>query len=562
MVKSINKIRHLAILCLSFILYVGSAWCSDEVTVGPVDIALEPILSRDWISYIQNGDLYLKTIEAAPIMIRGGKDAAATIHSPDLAVSDNSVFMTWIEKRPDGNRAMFFVSRDRGKTPGEFIELAAKTKATRVMLLVSAKGKVFVLEVSSGKEPEVFINISLDNAHTFKRIPLETKGIETLYHPSALVIKDLLYIFFVGVKGDRKFICMNSYEVPAMNMKDSSMIQETGSTSFIESFSLKDAPVVVFKTMREGKFVLQGVKKRESTWEPFSLKGAEGLDVARMDYHVWDDGRVLVVFSGEERGRFKQRIYAAVSDDGAGHWDIKRIDHKEFDNTRSWLPRMAVDGERIAIVWEDARNIRSGIRLKLSPDRGNTWTERDVPVSNSAFYAFRPRISFANNVFYIAWQRFRSDERRVTDLAALKLGWGEAEKMTTEQEKGLSLAEKEALLRERVNAYWKGMLDKDLRATYELHDPFYRARIPFNSYASQRGPMVYQAYTLENMTIEGNVAEVKIKVTYDVPKLQMLGKETSIASKEVVAEDTYLFLDGTWYRRFVDAMSGGSSIDY
>src|SRR5208337_661621 len=101
-----------------------------------------------------------------------------------------------------------------------------------------------------------------------------------------------------------------------MKMKDSSMLQETGSTSFIESFSLKDAPVVVFKTMRDGKFVLQGVKKRESTWEPFSLKGVEGLDVARMDYHVWDDGRVVVVFSGEERGRFKQRIYAAVSVDG------------------------------------------------------------------------------------------------------------------------------------------------------------------------------------------------------------------------------------------------------
>ena len=74
--------------------------------------------------------------------------------------------------------------------------------------------------------------------------------------------------------------------------------------------------------------------------------------------------------------------------------------------------------------------------------------------------------------------------------------------------------------------------------------------------------MVYHGYFLEDLKIEGNVATVKIKVKYDVPKITILGKETSIPPKEITAEDTYLFIDGTWFRKFVDALSGGSAIDY
>jgi hypothetical protein len=106
------------------------------------------------------------------------------------------------------------------------------------------------------------------------------------------------------------------------------------------------------------------------------------------------------------------------------------------------------------------------------------------------------------------------------------------------------------------------MIKRDLKITYEIHDPFYRARIPFDYYSSHRGPMVYHSYSIEGLRIEGNVATVKIKVKYDVPKITILGKDTSIPAKEITADDTYLFIDGRWHRKFMDAMSGGSAIDY
>ncbi len=186
----------------------------------------------------------------------------------------------------------------------------------------------------------------------------------------------------------------------------------------------------------------------------------------------------------------------------------------------------------------------------------------DIAVSSSKFVALRPRIGFTKGTFHLAWHQFRNDERNLADLIMMHVKWDEAVKMASRKDKGVSLRKKEALLREKVNAYWKGMLKKDMKVTYEIHDPFYRSKMPFDVYAVQRGPMVYHRYSIEEVKIRGNEAEVKIKVNYDVPKMMVLGKETSIPPKEVVVEDTYLFIDGRWFRKFVDALSGGSAIDY
>ena len=223
---------------------------------------------------------------------------------------------------------------------------------------------------------------------------------------------------------------------------------------------------------------------------------------------------------------------------------------------------MASEGDRVIVVWEDSRNIRSGIMMKLSTDRGKTWLKNDVLISDAKHYAFRPRISFAEGTFHVAWHQFRDDEKKKADLALMKISWDDAVKMESRKTEVMDIIRKEALLRERVESYWKGMIEKDLKTTYALHDPFYRARIPFDYYSILRGPMVYNSYSIESYRIEGNIAYVNVKVIYEVPKLTMLGKDNAIPPKEVMTEDTYLFIDGTWFRKFVDALSGGSAVDY
>ncbi len=555
-----HKIRYLIIVAF-FLLCAGRSW-GIETKAGPVDITIEPVLSSEWVCYIQDGDLYIRNLDNAPVKIRSGKDAEASIMNPDIKAMGDSIFAAWVERGSGGNKVMFTSSNGEKTIFGKPVELIAETNATRVKILATGEGKVYILEFLSGKEAEIFINMSSDNGSTFKRIRLGKDNLDALYNPSPIVIDDILYIFFMGVKGDKKYFVINAYEIPSMKLKDSILFRGTEGISFIEAFMIKQNPAAIYKTMNDGKFVLEGVIKKKAGWKSFSIDGTKGLDVARMDYHAWEDGRILIVFSGEEREKFKQRIYAAVNEDGGKDWDVGRIDKKEFDNTRSWLPRMAVDGDKVVVVWEDSRDIRSRIRMKMSSDRGKTWMERDTSVSDSKYYAFRPRISFTNGAFYVAWHQFMDDEKKIANLVLVKLRWDDLVKMTSQKEKGISIGKKEALLRERVKTYWKGMIKKGLKTTYEIHDPFYKARIPFDYYSAHRGPMVYRSYNIEDLKIEGNEATVRIKVKYEVPKIIILGKETSMPPKEITTEDTYLFIDGTWYRKFVDAMSGGSAIDY
>jgi len=543
-----------------FIFLQGAAVAVEKA--GPVDFTLEPILSSEWVCYLQDGDLYIRNINAGAVKVRGGKEANAAILGPSLVVKGSSAFVAWVERGTGGNKTLFRASRDNGKTLGEVLELSIRTRTPQVLLLMDTKGRIYAVDSVAGKDPEISLHLSEDKGKTFKRIPVRTEGMEFLSNPAPVVTDDALYLFHYGGRDGRKFIGAKSFEIPSMKPKGDDVLKEADGASFVEAFAIRDTPAVIYKTSREGKFVLEGFRKKDTGWDAFEIKEAEGLDVARMDYHVWEDGRMLLLFSGEEKGKYKQRVFAGASNDLGEHWEVTRIDTREFDNTRSWLPRMAVDGDRVVVVWEDSRDIRPVIRMRISQDRGRTWKAKDFPVSADRCYAFRPRISFAKGAFIIAWEQFRDDERKAADLVMKKVKWDEAMKMAFKKEKNISLKKKEELLRKRAEAYWKGMMKKDMKTTYAIHDPFYRARIPFESYAGQRGPMVYHGYAIEGVRIEGNEAFVKIKVIYEVPKITLLGRETSIPRKEVSAEDTYLFIGGTWYRKFVDALSGGSAIDY
>lgn len=556
----LKKIFYIAVMVF-FVLFIQGDVLGVE-KAGPVDFTLEPILSSEWVCYIQNGDLYVKKYGSAPVIVRSIKGLNASIQSPDLHVAENLIFITWIEKSSNGKRVLFMASYDRGKTFGDAVEISPNINATGIMSFIDKNGSIYIFEGAMSEKVALYISFSIDKGKTFKRYPLEIEGLSALYNLSPLVVKDTLYLCFSGIKDGKKVIGIKETEINSMKAKELKILKETESVSFIEAFKMKDNPAFIYKTAREGRFILDGFIKENVAYMPFPIKGAEGLDVARMDYYVWEDGRILIAFSGEEKEKFKQRIYAAVSEDRGRNWDVRRIDNKEFDNTRSWLPRMAVDGDKVAVVWEDSRDIRSGVRMKLSPDRGRTWMEKDTLVSGSKNHAFRPRISLAEGTFYITWHKFRNDEKKEADMVMLKLRWNDAIKMASKKERVISLEKKEKLLRERVNNYWKGMIKKDMKTTYKLHDPFYRARIPFDYYSAHRGPMVYHSYSIEDMKIEDNVATVRIKVKYEVPKLTILGKETSIPPKEITAEDTYLFIDGTWFRKFVDVLSGGSAIDY
>ena len=544
-------------------LLANPADADNIVKTGPVDITLEPILSSAWTCYLQDNDLYIRNFKTKPEKIISGKDTGGTILGPVIRVLNKSVFVVWTERVMGKSRVKFTALRyDKAEPVRQDMLLSQSTKSASVKFLADEKGRLYVFEILSDKKPDINIYLSLDSGKNFQKTRLDMDTGKDLFNVQPLVIHDVLYLFYAFSGEEKTFFAMRSFDIPAMTLREIKVLRETGGISFVETMPVNGKPMVIYKTASGNKYRLEGFIREDTSWNAFTIEGAEGLDVARMDPHVWKDGRILIVFSGSEKGKFSQRIYASVSEDNGKHWDMKRIDSKRADNTRSWLPRMAVDGDKVAVVWEDARDIRSAVRMTLSSDRGKTWTKNDIPVSDTKYNILRPRISFAEGTFYLAWHQFRNDARNTADLVMLPLSWSDAARLASRREPAVTIGKKEKLLRERVSAYWKGMIKKDTKTTYQLHDPFFKAKIPYDYYASHRGPMVYHAYAIEAVKIDGNVAKVKIRVKYEVPKINMLGKETSVPPTDVSADDVYIFIDGTWYRQFIDSLSGGSAIDY
>lgn len=566
MISFLKRIMSIKIIILFLCLFLFPAliYAKETVKAGQVDYTFEPLLSHEWVCYVQNGELFIRNIKIQPYRVRSGKEASGAIINPAIQVIDGIIYVIWIE-RGQGENKVFLSSLPVKNLSENYVRIIASTKAQFINYFIDINKKIYIVENQYDKGGDGFLHIvdltpSLKSA--LQKIPFTFNDLDSVYNYAFLSKNGSIYIFFAGIKDEKHFLGNMSFGASDKEIKKTEKIINTGIVSFMEAVKVKDKVVLIYKTSREGVFVLEGLSEKEKEWDSFSVKGTEGMDIARLDSYSWDDGRLLIVYSGEEKGNFKQRIFSAITEDYGKNWQVTRLDNKEFDNTRSWLPRIAVAGNNAAVVWEDSRNIRSGIRLKLSADRGNTWMKKDILISDDRKISFRPRINFSKKDFYISWLQFIDDEKMKGELVLTKIGWNEAVHASLKKEKIPSLNRKEVLLKQRVNAYWNAMIRKDIKTVYQIHDPFYRARIPFEYFSSHRGPMVYHNYSIEGIRIEGNIASVKIKVKYEVPKFIIQGKESSIPPKEVVAEDTYLFLDGKWFRKFVDVLSDGSAIDY
>lgn len=520
---------------------------------GPVDYTLEPILSGPWIAYVKkDGNIWLAGLEqgARPILKPAGQ--LPQVLYPKLVFQDShGPTLGWLER-----------------SAGQMKACLSCPMTDKTVRIISQSRSLRRLYFTLGTDETIAMWITSDEGITLHLIPppgsgpatidLTPEGFNDWTAIAPLTIGRINYLFFVGIREDIQ-------EIAVLDGVSQHILQVVPGVSFLYALDVAGQPAVLYKTFRDQHFILEGLlKKTGGQWTHFTIPQTRALDVARIDAHAWpDNGRILVVYSGAPEGEMRgkgQRIYAAVSNDFGKTWSVRRLDRAP-GNTRSWLPRLAVLGDRVAAVWEDGRDIRSRVRLAFSSDRGQTWSPGEVAVSADDSIAFRPRIQAYNNKFYIAWYQFHDDARRDADIYLTHISWDEGMRLASEPVKKIPLEDKRRLLETRVKAYWQAMLKGDHQTTYALHDPFFRARMNFESYVSRRGPMRYLEYELREMKIQGNTAYVEVWIRYEVPRIRILGQDRSIPATETVIEDTYLYLDDTWFRKYIDPMSGGSAVN-
>jgi hypothetical protein len=101
------------------------------------------------------------------------------------------------------------------------------------------------------------------------------------------------------------------------------------------------------------------------------------------------------------------------------------------------------------------------------------------------------------------------------------------------------------VLRERVAAFWAARLAGDPKAQWELLEPRGRGRLSIQEYTSDRGAVRFVAYQVEDATVTGYFALVKVRVMFQpiLPSARRIGIQT------ILAEDRWVKVRGVWYRQ-------------
>lgn len=114
----------------------------------------------------------------------------------------------------------------------------------------------------------------------------------------------------------------------------------------------------------------------------------------------------------------------------------------------------------------------------------------------------------------------------------------------------ISPEEKESLLRKRLSEYWELMIKKEWLEAYPYYDPFFRARITREGFMQGKGLLNYYSFNIEEIQMKGNIADLKVKVNFEAPKLVVMGKTTNIPRQDRVLEVRWLWVYDNWYKEF------------
>jgi hypothetical protein len=136
------------------------------------------------------------------------------------------------------------------------------------------------------------------------------------------------------------------------------------------------------------------------------------------------------------------------------------------------------------------------------------------------------------------------------------------EQKKTSLSEDMGSPEKVALLKQRATEYWTAFVAKDYNKVYSLNDPFFRARMDMNSYLGKLGTIIYYAFEIKDIKVEGNVATVKVKVDYSIKSAKTSKTESLAPESTAEFEGTWLYVYDNWYTEYRGPMIEIGIVEY
>jgi hypothetical protein len=277
---------------------------------------------------------------------------------PQVAVSDDSVYIVWEDFNPRNWEVFFRASDDRGVTFGEIVNLSSNDgESSRPHMAVSGD-HVYVVWDDYSKEDglDIFLRTSDDRGVTFNEIIVISSNAGNSSDPRRLdpprisVFDDNVYIIWVA---DNEVFFRASYD--------------RGET-FTDSIRLSNSQADPTTPRRSDL--------------PRVAASAENVYVVWVDYFFGD-----------------YDIYFRASND-TGITFGNALNLNLFTGLED-LPRLAVSGDYVYVVWDDFTEVNGlTIFFTKSSDRGTTFST-PVSLGRNVGYSLSPHIDVSGESVYI-----------------------------------------------------------------------------------------------------------------------------------------------------------------
>jgi len=334
-------------------------------------------------------------------------------------------------------------------------------------------------------------------------------------------------------------------------------VKTIGSVLLIEAAETRGQPLVVWFGAYGNEYRLESAVRENGHWKTYAFPGSDAYDIGSLSL-IARDAHVYLAFSARSAQQTSQprknHVYFTRSSDGCVSWEpIRPLRHYPFDITQDNFPQMALgqDGQ-LLVAWNDYRNLRGDLYYNRSADAGSTWLEQDVPVDapgrfEDVLFPFVDNLRASGHDFWLIGSRYRTDDLAIPDLYLYDLPADSTIRESSDQKPAADKARLEA----RVADFWGALVKGDYETAYALFDPYFRRRMPVTDYVGQSGRVKQRDFKILDAQMEGKVARVAVEFSYEIPALKLpRGGTYSKPPTLTRSEETWIFIDGDWYKEY------------
>jgi hypothetical protein len=571
--RSVTPAPGLVVLAAVVVAATFPAHATERLTPTPIPKAAAWDYQLDaqqalWLLYYDDSKALNLRDPAGVVRRLNHGDAAAAPSGAELeALGESGVLALWRSKLP--RKSLYLWRSDRPES--EVLDVGGESEPSKRIVATRIGDRLPMLWVGEGEvsDSEADYQLFYSEVDLRTNTPDPIEHVAPGYYPEMAADDDGTVLAFSWVtEGDGARIVSRARLADASSFQPPVTIAEVPLiTPIFRAFRSGERWVVIWLaqyTTDASGFQLEGAYSDDKgeTWTRFAFDALKGYDVGRLDIAVDHAGHVMMAMSARQRVNTEERqdIVLLRSSDHGGHWSeperLRADSVRGRFNAKNPAVMFGATPGHVVVVWEDWREIRSRLYASLSTDYGKSWSIQDVPLEHEP--GVNLRLSPVLSALYEQDGRYhviaeQAADDRLREKYLVSVAFSEEQLTASAPDKSEPPAdERYEALTKRVDAFWKAMIAEEYAGAYPIYDPFFRSRISADALISKLGRLHYHSYEIEDTSIDGPLAQVKTKLRYSIGPFQMpmTGEVVSRPEQDVTIDDTWLWIDGEWYREF------------